>query len=171
MDKENISALTMLVLPSAFDTVDHNTVMDVLNKRFAVTDSALAWFKSYLVGRTWTVTVKSTRSVLVQADWRVPQDSVLGPKSFTSYNEEVSEVLEKHGLLHHAFADDIQAHMNTSRAEARKVSPRIERCLTEVLDFCGSRLLQLNPAKSELLCLCISGGLETLSAADKTILE
>ena len=37
---------------SAFDTVDHQTLLPVLRCRFGVTDAALSWCSSYLSQRT-----------------------------------------------------------------------------------------------------------------------
>ena len=46
-----VSALLLLDLSSAFDTVDHDCLaclLTVLHDRFAVTGPALDWFRSYL---------------------------------------------------------------------------------------------------------------------------
>ena len=43
-----MSALVLLDLSSAFDTVDHDCLLTVLHDRFA----ALDWFRSYLSERT-----------------------------------------------------------------------------------------------------------------------
>ena len=54
-----MSALVLLDLNVAFDTVDHGTLREVLSRRFGITGSVLEWFKSYLTGRTQTVTKSS----------------------------------------------------------------------------------------------------------------
>ena len=52
VDQGNVGALALLDLSSAFDTVGHRLLLAILQKRFAVTDSTLAWFQSYLADRT-----------------------------------------------------------------------------------------------------------------------
>jgi len=45
-DEGSVCALTLLDLSAAFDTVDHQTLLRVLNRRFRVTDTALVWCSS-----------------------------------------------------------------------------------------------------------------------------
>jgi len=69
----------LLDLSSAFDTVDHGSLLTaVLHDRFAVTGPALDWFRSYLSGQTQTFIVGGTESQTVSMDCSVPQGSVLG---------------------------------------------------------------------------------------------
>ena len=50
-DKGHVSRLVLLDLSSAFDTVDHQTLLSVLDCRFRVQGGALNWFRSYLSDR------------------------------------------------------------------------------------------------------------------------
>ena len=51
IDSKRVVLLTLLDLSAAFDTVDHNTLIRRLETRFAVSNTALQWFISYL--RDW----------------------------------------------------------------------------------------------------------------------
>jgi len=84
------------------------TILTTLQKRFAVKNSALSWFQSYLAGRTQTVHLYATVSDAIHVDCGVPQGSVLGPKTFIAYVDEMHDIFEGYGLYHHAFADDTQ---------------------------------------------------------------
>jgi len=44
--------ICLLDLSAAFDTVDHELLIEVLKKRFAIGGVALNWLKSYLNERT-----------------------------------------------------------------------------------------------------------------------
>ena len=59
-------------LSSAFDTVDHTILLEVLEKRFGVTGIALKWYCSYVDGRTQTFQVGSKRSATFVVHCSVP---------------------------------------------------------------------------------------------------
>ncbi len=46
VDRDNCSALVLLDLSVAFDTIDHQMLLDRLFNQFGVSDGALDWFKS-----------------------------------------------------------------------------------------------------------------------------
>ena len=58
--KQEVTAVTMLNLLAAFDTVDHDLLLEVLNKRFRITDGALKWYEHYLKPRKIKVSVNNT---------------------------------------------------------------------------------------------------------------
>ena len=62
MAKGSVTALTLLDLSAAFDTIDHTILLDRLNVYYGISELALGWFKSYLSGRTHSVKVGSTLS-------------------------------------------------------------------------------------------------------------
>ena len=51
VDAGKVTALTLLDLSAAFDTIDHTILLSRLDDWFGVTGKALNWFKSYLTGR------------------------------------------------------------------------------------------------------------------------
>ena len=54
VDSKLVTALVLLDLSSAFDMVDHSTLLTVLDRRYGVRESAMDWFSSYLSDRTQT---------------------------------------------------------------------------------------------------------------------
>ena len=58
MENKQITALVMLDLSAAFDTVDHDILLQILENKFGVKDKALDWFRSYLQPRNFKVCVK-----------------------------------------------------------------------------------------------------------------
>ena len=55
MECQKAMALVVLDLSAAFNTVNHGILLDILNHRFGVDDSALEWYNSFLQGRSMTV--------------------------------------------------------------------------------------------------------------------
>jgi len=88
INQGHVLALVLLDLSSAFDTVDHPTLLSLLQDRFAVSDHALAWFHYYLTNRTQTFTTSSSHTVPLLLACGVPQGSGLGPTSFLTYTED-----------------------------------------------------------------------------------
>jgi len=85
-DADQVTALVLLDVSSAFDTVDHNILMSVLETRFGVKGVSLRWFQSYLLyllphrwfqsyllGRTQYVRRGLLKSSIVRLTCGVPQ--------------------------------------------------------------------------------------------------
>ena len=64
IDDGNLSALVMLDLSAAFDTVDHEILLRRLDISYGLSGTVLHWFESYLVGRRQHVRIGSTFSLL-----------------------------------------------------------------------------------------------------------
>ncbi len=80
IDSGVVCRLVLLDLSSAFDTVDHDKRLNVLNNRFGIGHAALTWFSSYLVGCTLTFNYGAFESRTYTMDYSVPQRSVFSPK-------------------------------------------------------------------------------------------
>ena len=103
--------LLMLDLSSAFDTIDH-TLLHCLQHKFGITSRALAWFKSYLTGRSQSVLIGENQSEAKILEFTVPQGSVLGPKVYCVYTRPVGDIVRRHGLSCHTYADDTQIYFS-----------------------------------------------------------
>ena len=55
MDKGQVVMLVLLDLSAAFDTIDHDILINRLERRYGIKGTALKWFKSYLTNRTQSV--------------------------------------------------------------------------------------------------------------------
>ena len=79
MDKGHATAVILLDLSAAFDTIDHSILFDRLLSWYGITGLALGWFKSYLGDRYQQIKLKENISNPVSVPFGVPQGSVLGP--------------------------------------------------------------------------------------------
>ena len=76
------TAVVLLDQSAAFDTIDHDKLLDCLRKWFGVGGRCLDWFKSYLSDRTQCIKIGSVLSEARKLKFGVPQGSVLGPILF-----------------------------------------------------------------------------------------
>ena len=103
-DDDHVTALVLLDLSSAFDTVDHDILLSVLAKRFGIDGVALRWFQSYFQDRSPTFVVNGKSSTTHHVNCSVPQSSCLGPVEFITFTESVTSVFGRHRINHHLFA-------------------------------------------------------------------
>ena len=151
IDQGKGAMLTMLDLSSAFDTVDHDVLLSRLQQRFGVTGVALKWFHSYLSGRTQSVRVIDVSSEARALEFGVPQGSVLGPVLFLLYVAPVYDILLRHGIDAHFFADDTQCYTGFSLAsggvDQRVAISRMEHCVSDLGRWFDENRLQNNFSK------------------------
>ena len=103
------TALVLLDLSAAFDTIDHDTLLSRLSARFGFAGSALKWFRSYLQNRFQSVKIGSSLSNLFELKFGIPQGSVLGPLLFSLYTTPPGQVIRKYtGVKYHFYADNTQ---------------------------------------------------------------
>ena len=74
-----------LDLSAAFDTIDQNKLVEILETEMGVTGVALEWFKSFIIGRTQRVKIGDEFSSVLKVLFGTAQGSVLGPDLFSIY--------------------------------------------------------------------------------------
>jgi len=91
------------------------------------------------------------------------------PLNTPLYVDDMDEIFAVHNVSHHCFADDPQSYTDAPLPQARTVADKLQRCIVDVADWCGSRRLQLNPAKTELMWFGSSTSLQSMSSPDRSI--
>jgi hypothetical protein len=143
----------LLDLSSAFDTVDQETLMHVLQRRFGIEGPALTWFGSYLCDRTQAFYYNTQQYGPYRVDCSVPQGSVLGPKEFIAYTEELAVLIDSYQLGQHLYANDAQLMKRTRINNVASTIQTLQQCIEAIHQWCSSRRLQLNPSKTEVICM------------------
>ena len=77
MNTQHVSMLVALDLSSAFDMMDDDILLSVLNKKFGVISIVYNWFDSYLRTRDHRVNIKNSYSEEKNLPYCVPQGSVV----------------------------------------------------------------------------------------------
>jgi len=112
MDKGMFSTGVFIDLKKAFDTVDHEILLDKLH-RYGIREIMLEWFSSYLKGRSQVTQIDGHVSPKDLNPCGVPLGSVLGPLLFLIYINDIHKSSDK--LNFFLFADDttiLFAHKN-----------------------------------------------------------
>jgi len=138
--------LALLNLSSAFDSVDHSTLLSILRSRFSVTEQPLEWFRSYLTGRMQVFTTHSGQTHPIPLMLGVPQGSSLGPAQFISYTECTTNIFSLHPYL--MFADDTQSYSHCAISEIPALVHKLSWFINDLAKSYASLRLQLNPASS-----------------------
>ena len=154
VDRGDVAALVLLDLSSAFDTVDYSILCRRLQSSFGLDGPVLAWFHSYLHGRSQYVRRGMQKSSHVQLMCGVPQGPVLGPILFIMYTVELVGLIEQHGFRPHFYADNTQVYGSSRPSAVYDLQQRLSACVVDVQCWMQSNRLQLNANKSEVLwCL------------------
>ena len=131
---------------------------------------ALRWFQSYLTDRTQIFTYKGAETSSFSVDCSVPQGSVLGPRCFVSYTEDVADLLEQHAIQSHMYADDTQFHDDSCRPDdTDTLRSRLSRCADDISSWCTSRRLQLNANKTEAIWVESQSNLAKIANSDCSV--
>uniref|UniRef100_A0AAR2KHK1 Reverse transcriptase domain-containing protein n=1 Tax=Pygocentrus nattereri TaxID=42514 RepID=A0AAR2KHK1_PYGNA len=151
-DQGCVSLLVLLDLSAAFDTIDHNILLERLEKMVGITGTALSWFKSYLTDRFQFVRVNNIPSNYTKVRYGVPQGSILGPLLFTLYMLPLGKVIRKHNVNFHCYADDTQLFISAKPDDKQRIK-KMEDCVKDVKSWMSHNFLLLNSDKTEVLLL------------------
>ena len=91
IDNGLVTSVIFLDLAKAFDTIDHNILLEKL-RLCGVNDNSIPWFRAYLTGRQQRCQVNGFLSKGKPISCGVPQGSILGPLLFLIYCRVLSAV-------------------------------------------------------------------------------
>ena len=158
----------LLDLSAAFDTVDHDLLLQKLQSVIGIQGIALSWFQSYLGKRSQQISINGTLSRKFYLQCGIPQGSCLAPLLFIIYSSKLFEILKFHLPTAHAYEDDTQLYLsfspvvNGSQADAISA---VENCIRDVRQWMLEDKLMLNDDKTEVLLI------GTLKQLAKTSIE
>ena len=152
MAKNKATAVVLLDLSSAFDTIDQLSLVNRLTTWFGVWDTALTWFSSYLSGRSQSVKIDESLSKSRRLECGVPQGSVLGPILFSLDTAPLSQIIGTFSTVRHLlYAEDIQIYISITPSNASNSIKAIQGCLSSVQSWMSANKLKFNPDKTEFI--------------------
>ena len=150
-DTGHVSILAMLDLSAAFDTLDHEILIDRFATTFGCSGCVLRWFRSYLSERTQSVAIDEFVSAPSTLKYGVPQGSVLGPVMFAMYVYPLGQVIKPFDLSYHFYADDTQLYDHAVPLEAPRLAAKVSCAIADVYSWSGRNGLKMNEEKTEII--------------------
>ena len=93
MEGQELTALVVIDLSAAFDIVDHDVLLDILNNRFGFEENTVDWINSYLRPRKFKMNISQIYSEEIDVKFSVPQGSIFGPVLYSPYASTLSEMV------------------------------------------------------------------------------
>ena len=114
IDEGKVTAVLMLDLSKAFDSLDHTLLLSKLCK-LGVADDALRWFTSYLTDRQQRVRINDTLSTPITIRHGVPQGSILRPLLFNLYINDLPSTCRTCNV--ESYVDDFKLFLSFPKRE------------------------------------------------------
>ena len=124
IDNGKLIGIVFLDLKKAFDTVDHELLIQKL-PHYGITNNTLLWINNYLNNRTQITKINDINSDSMPIKCGVPQGSILGPLLFTIFINDLPDTIKHCNVT--LYADD------TALIVAGKTSDEIQNYLKKDL--------------------------------------
>ena len=148
MDNCELTGVVFLDIQKAFDSIDHNILLDKL-KFYRISQIDLKWFQSYLTDRYQQCQINGFLSKKGKMISRVPQGSILGLLLFLIYINDLPNCLKS--TIPCLYADDTQIF--TSSHDTAKIADSLNSDLENITDWLTVNKLQSHPNKTKMMVI------------------
>ncbi len=141
----NITCSIFLDLSKAFDTINHNILINKL-EHYGIRGKALDWITSYLTNRKQYVNYNEHQSTLLPITIGVPQGSILGPLLFLIYINDLPSTTKTKLIM---FADDTSIILESDNKN--NLLQETTREIKNIKDWLLANKLTLNLDKTKVM--------------------
>ena len=148
--KGEVTAVVLLDQSAAFNTIDHDTLLDSLSSWFW-------WWRGcprlvQILDYVQCIKIGSILSDAKKLLYGVPQGSVLRPIFFSLYTTLLSKVIQNHpGNSFQFYADDTQLYVHLTYKNVASALDKLSHCLEDVKRWRSTNKLKLKPDKTEFI--------------------
>ncbi|CAB4031941.1 Hypothetical predicted protein [Paramuricea clavata] len=148
IDNKNLTALILLDLSKAFDSVSHSILLHKLSC-IGASPEAVKWFQDYLTGRSQYVRIGSTKSSARPITHGVPQGAILSPLLFCIYINDLPRSIQSCNL--DSYVDDSKLYKSFCIYDLEQTTINLEADLQIAAKWCLEHQLLINPEKTKFL--------------------
>ena len=148
IDERKITAMVLIDLSKAFDSICHTTLIGKLHA-LGTSTHALNWFRSYLTNRKQTTRVGTSLSPSSTVTHGVPQGSILGPILFSVYMNDLPNAIKNCSI--ESYFDDAKLFLSFGIKERETALSQLTQDLNRVASWCCTNRLLINPQKTKLM--------------------
>ena len=148
MDKGRFTATVFIDLKKAFDTVDHDILLQKLEK-YGVIGLEHTWFSSYLKNRRQLCRVNGVASNMEEIKCGVPQGSCLGPLLFLIYINDLPFALKNSEVT--MYADDTSISYSSKNID--ELNETLNSDLDSLKQWLEGNKLSLNVIKTQAMVI------------------
>ena len=138
IDEKKLTAVFLLDLSNAFDSIDHQILFAKLQD-IGASRPVIEWFESCLTSRYQFVRINTTLSTKLPVSSGVPQGSILGPLLWNSYVNNLPS--EPENCSSQCYVDDTKVLLIA----------KMNKYLLSIQNWCFDNQLLLNPDKTKLV--------------------
>ncbi|PFX28286.1 RNA-directed DNA polymerase from mobile element jockey [Stylophora pistillata] len=132
----------------AFDTVSHNVLSSKL-QAFGICGHLHGWIMHYLTNRKQYTELNGTKSSTLNVDYGVPPGSLVGPRLFTIYVNELPESINAGKVF--MYADDTTIYCTGTNFE--DVVSKLNSIMDQISLWSVKNKLTIHPSKSEAMII------------------
>ena len=146
VNKGEYTLAAFIDLKKAFDTVNHNILLEKLNYA-GIKNNLLKLIKNYLTNRSQRTICNGKLSEIQDITCGVPQGSILGPLFFILYINDIEEMLGESTFQ--LYADDTVIYCSDKSIDLAE--KRLQNLMNKFYKWCMQNVLTINTKKSKLM--------------------
>lgn len=133
----------------AFDSVNHDIILNKLKYQYNIDGKFLSFFVDYLKDRSQRVVINTERSSLLNVNSGVPQGSILGPTIFILFLNDITDGLSE-GTNITMYADDTKLWRRINKDDDHYV---LQKDINLLLDWSTKNMMIFHPDKCKTLSI------------------
>ena len=145
MDSGQINCIVFLDVRKAFDSINHEVLIDKMRNFIGVTGNQLRWFESYLNNRVQQCLINGQLSSPKKIICGVPQGSILGPLLFLLHINDMPDSLSH--LTPSLYADDTEIYASSN--DCADLVDKVNIDLENIRKWMIQNKHQIHPSKSK----------------------